>query len=696
MRNKSLLLCLALAGALAAVSCKPEPSKGGETGGNGGEQGEITYPFSVNEKISGTFKAGVHDAVVIEGDGFRAGLDSVAVIWQEEGDDMFETVKVAVTVSARQLKFGVYPGAPYVGIPVKIGIKNDEYGPKPVVISDEVTFTKPTLEEGWIDDWGFRHALMERNPNIRPLIDDLEMLNVAEAAKIEHGGSTDNGGQNTLDLAVSWIESTEGIELFSGLKGKNGGDPVVALWLCPELRVLDLSKSTVKGLNVICDFNPKLETVIAGKYAKVIAGAQCPGVKKIDASKAKWLYKLAFSDPSTAIEELDIRRLAVGNHVWPLVEDDDFTFLNAESAFPLADNAKIKIDAGFLYDHDRCWSYIFDAWKRGAVIDVYSCKNIEQKLGTVPTYAEDPEALSGGNVDESGIPANKFRIDDPNTEVNEAPEGEQQNVEPGPGDDPQEIEKDWAKGIFADPALVQTLKEKNPGIVEMVREDGTIDPEKAAKFYRETSFTDTWKALAIDWTAATTLEGIQVLKNLGTRRGATDGEFDVVVAWWCPNLVEVDLSDWTAYVQLYMDSCEKLEKVVLGPNMRGGRWTGCTNLKHFDMHLARFADWVQDLSGLEYADLTRTYTSGGQYNVDFNHWLGSGNVKNISFADNAEIHIDSEVYANGTPGSSQQVYNNIVSAWQKGAKVFVHNVANYDDVTQVAPPSADPEALKAK
>ena len=95
MRNKSLLLCLALAGALAAVSCKPEPSKGDENGGNGGEQGEITYPFSVNEKISGTFKAGVHDAVVIEGDGFRAGLDSVAVIWQEEGDDMFETVKVA-------------------------------------------------------------------------------------------------------------------------------------------------------------------------------------------------------------------------------------------------------------------------------------------------------------------------------------------------------------------------------------------------------------------------------------------------------------------------------------------------------------------------------------------------------------------------------------------------------------------------
>ena len=61
MRNKSLLLCLALAGALAAVSCKPEPSKGDENGGNGGEQGEITYPFSVNEKISGTFKAGVHD-----------------------------------------------------------------------------------------------------------------------------------------------------------------------------------------------------------------------------------------------------------------------------------------------------------------------------------------------------------------------------------------------------------------------------------------------------------------------------------------------------------------------------------------------------------------------------------------------------------------------------------------------------------
>ncbi|MBR5035372.1 MAG: hypothetical protein IKX71_08705 [Bacteroidales bacterium] len=682
---RKVLYCLAAIGFLAFVGCNHEPTPTPDPGPDDGGNTEVTYPFTVAEKISGTYKAGVHDAVVIEGDGFRAGLDSVAVVWQEEGDEMFETVKVAVTVSARQIKFGVSPAASYIGLPVKIAIKNDEYGTKPIVISNEVQFTKPTVSEGWIDDWGFRHAIKEKNPNFAKYMDDLEMLDVDAVAQVEHGGSTDNGGQNTLDLAVSWIESTEGIELFSGLKGKDGGNPLLAIWLCPELHTLDLSKSTVNGLNVICDFNDKLENVIAGPFVTIISGAKCPAVKKIDASQAKLLSKLAFSDPTTAIEDLDIRREMTGEYV----------VLGPQSTFPLADNAQVKIDAGFLYDHATGpWKDIYNGWTRGATIEVYSCVDINQKLGTVPSYAEDPEALAEGNIDENGIPANKYRIDDPNTEINEAPEGEQTPVDPG--DELSEPEKDWQKGIFADPALVQTLKEKNSTIAGMVLDDGTIDPEKAANFYRETTLADSWRAIEIDWTAATSFEGIQVFKNLGTRRSATDGEFDVVIAWWCPNLVELDVHDWTAYVQLYMDSCASLEKVVLGPNMRGGRWPGCDKLKYFDMHLARFADWVQDLSNLEYANLTRTYTEGGTYNVDFNHWLGSGNVKNITFADNAEIHIDSEVKANGTPGSGQQVYNNIVSAWKNGARVFVHNVANYDDVAQVEAYSVNPTALEAK
>ena len=82
----------------------------------------------------------------------------------------------------------------------------------------------------------------------------------------------------------------------------------------------------------------------------------------------------------------------------------------------------IKIDSYYLIRHfvDNAWIRIYDAWKAGATIEVYSCIEIDQKLGTVPAYADDPNALSPTSWDfiegeEEGYTTNGWKIDDPYT-----------------------------------------------------------------------------------------------------------------------------------------------------------------------------------------------------------------------------------------------------------------------------------------
>ena len=47
---------------------------------------------------------------------------------------------------------------------------------------------------------------------------------------------------------------------------------------------------------------------------------------------------------------------------------------------------------------------IYDAWKRGATIEVYSSKDNSKKLGTVPMYKDAADALGACGVDNAWTP----------------------------------------------------------------------------------------------------------------------------------------------------------------------------------------------------------------------------------------------------------------------------------------------------
>lgn len=250
-----------------------------------------------------------------------------------------------------------------------------------------------------------------------------------------------------------------------------------------------------------------------------------------------------------------------------------------------------------------------------------------------------------------------------------------------------------ADGFIPDKALLDALRAHNGDVRAMIGECRLIDVEAAAALVKDTQCDNEWGILAIDGNGATSYEGLELFSSLGKGlKTPEDQEWSNFICWGCGEIEEIDFSNWNAYIQVRAASCPKLKKVVLGPNMKGGDFSG-SPIEHFDMHLASCADWVMnignnvdataypDYKGLKYANLARTYIAGGTYNVDFNHWLGSGNVKDIKFAPDAEIHLDSEVINKAwTQGN---VWEAAYAAYQQGAKIIVHDINDYSNTYEV-------------
>lgn len=257
--------------------------------------------------------------------------------------------------------------------------------------------------------------------------------------------------------------------------------------------------------------------------------------------------------------------------------------------------------------------------------------------------------------------------------------------------------------VIKDKALVESLKFHNGDIRAMFGPCNLLDVAAAKALVKDTQCDNEWGLFACDGTGATSFEGIEVFESIGKDlKTMQDQEYGNFICWGSGNVKEMDFSNWNAYVQVRAASCASLEKVILGPNMKGGDFNG-SPIKYFDMHLCVAADWVMnignnvdanaypDYKGVEYCNLARTYIEEGEYNKDFNHWRGSGNVKDIKFAPNAEIHVDSEVMKHNW--SAGGVALEIKKAWKGGATVYVHNTNNYEEVTKVAPYSENPNAL---
>ena len=250
-----------------------------------------------------------------------------------------------------------------------------------------------------------------------------------------------------------------------------------------------------------------------------------------------------------------------------------------------------------------------------------------------------------------------------------------------------------ADGFIPDKALLDALWAHNGDVRGMIGPCRLLDVEAAAALVKDTQCDNEWGLLAIDGNGAKSWEGLELFASLGQGlKTMEDQEYGNFICWGSGEIEEIDFSNWNAYVQVRAASCGKLKKVVLGPNMKGGDFAG-SPVEYFDMHLCKAADWVMnignavdaeaypDYKGLKYANLARTYVAGGAYNVDFNHWLGSGNVKDIKFAPDAEIHLDSEVV--NKAWTAGNVWEAAYAAYQQGAKIIVHDINDYNSTYEV-------------
>lgn len=382
-------------------------------------------PIEITNEVKGVIKAGIADAIVITGSGFDDVQDYVYIAYDKDGTTVYDRVpKDVLTIKATRISFGVNVGAAYLDKTVKVYL--DRPGYDKIAISGDITFTLPSVEEGYIPDVALRSVLAnaDRNPNVK--FSSLGLLDVNAAAAM-----TNAGGSFALDLADCAAVSLEGIELFKSLTGG------VACWGMPNIKEVDLSKWEAKGIELYFERAASLEKFVGPPYAYRIRCYDSPKLTHVDVHNCDWLRWLEISNyetggginaPNSAVTYLDIRRNQTGKYADTPSKVGEMAMVwnNANQGFNVADNATILIDSHFLIEHtlEGAWTPIYNAWKdRGATIKVYSTidPHRDELLGTVPSVKEMPDALANANKNGDGSPANKWQVDDPYTEKDEAP-----------------------------------------------------------------------------------------------------------------------------------------------------------------------------------------------------------------------------------------------------------------------------------
>lgn len=419
MRLYNIFSSLLMSGLLVSFAACDKGDNGGDDGKDG-EEGNYP-PVTITEKPSGEVKAGYTDGVTIIGEGFDEVQDYIYVGWDENGTMEYERISDAsLEFRSTRVSFGFNVGARFLDKTVTVYLDRPGYDRMP--ISDPLTIALPEVSEGYIPDAAFRAVLKTQNPSVATLFNACDLLDVQGAAALKNCGNESGYG---LDLGGSSITSLEGIELFSGVSG------VIAIWYCPNIKEIDLSNWKAKNISVRLDGDTALESFTAAPFEVDVYANDCPNLKTLNASTSRWMSSIQCTG-STELNNLDLRKDM--NGTWKdknmLTDDEDYTLYGGDCFFPLTADAKVKIDSWFLFDHNvnngsasdpSCWTDIYNAWTRGATIEVYSWVDIDYYIATAPSYAEDPEALSPNNKIADYVPSNKWQVDDPLTEENEAP-----------------------------------------------------------------------------------------------------------------------------------------------------------------------------------------------------------------------------------------------------------------------------------
>ncbi len=381
----------------------------------------------IDEMISTTVKAGDPSSITIKGGDFDEMTDHIWLGWNDADSLAFEEVtNASLEIRRTRISFGIHCYSAARERTVNVYLHRDGY--QRMKISGDITVTTPTIEEGFIPDQQFYADLTIKNPSVVAMTGSCGLIDVAQAKALTREPNPVEG----WPFDISWAVSSDwrGLELFESLgsdyMSHDGSDGQtdettegmnVCAWFSQGVKELDFSawKAPVKIRLNTCK---ALTKFICGPNMFGAVLDDCENLEYVDmhlSNKALWLCT-----SGCKIKYLDIRHCQKGEagvDYLPNCESGSLNFGNG-----IQPDALIKIDSYYLIRHkvEKSWEKIYDAWKAGATIEVYSCINIDEKLGTVPAYAEDPNALSATNWDclegeEEGYTTNGWKIDDPYT-----------------------------------------------------------------------------------------------------------------------------------------------------------------------------------------------------------------------------------------------------------------------------------------
>ena len=268
----------------------------------GGDENETEVPpppspIEITNNVNGVIKAGIADAIVITGSGFDESQDYIYIAYdKEDGTTVYDRIpKDVLTIKATRISFGVNVGAAYLDKTVKVYL--DRPGYDKIAISGEITFSLPSVEEGYIPDVALRAVLSnaDKNPNV--VFSPLGLLDVNNAATI-----TNNGNGYALDISDCACTSLEGIELFKSVTG------LVPAWGMPNIKEIDLSKWEAKGIEFFCERAASLEKFVGPPYAYRIRTYDSPKLTHVDVHIS--------TSAATSPEPMRTRRRRSGRWRW--------------------------------------------------------------------------------------------------------------------------------------------------------------------------------------------------------------------------------------------------------------------------------------------------------------------------------------------------------------------------------------------
>lgn len=165
---------------------------GGDDGPEGpdgpGGPTDVIDGVTVDNKLSGSVKAGKAARLRLWVRDCDPDQDWVYIGYNEGGAIKYERITTdLLTIKSSRISFGVPITASYLDKTFKVYLDRETVK---MELTNDLTFTMPTVEEGYIPDPYFRATLMSTHPQqgnatIAPLFDSYGLLDVAGAATIE-------------------------------------------------------------------------------------------------------------------------------------------------------------------------------------------------------------------------------------------------------------------------------------------------------------------------------------------------------------------------------------------------------------------------------------------------------------------------------------------------------------------------------